>query len=128
MRIFILLLLSSIAYSQSSYNVKIIYESKKNDIIIMNDGEQYTIIKETVSDQIEDCTIAIQYTMDNEIFLLNRTLWIHKGSETKELIEWTNTNNTSFYKYRKIQKIIISDQISSIQNPNSRKATNQEGI
>jgi len=103
MRIFIFysIFLPVIIYGQVLSETSIIFESKKS--IILNNGSEYTLIKETPLESVMDLTIPIMHLEEERTLVLNRVLLIKKEEQEQELIEWI-TRIIKFYKLRNSEK------------------------
>ncbi|WP_147406224.1 hypothetical protein [Aquimarina sp. BL5] len=92
---FLMLVISG--YGQALSKTNIIFESKK--IVVMNNGKEYKILKETPLYAITDTTIPLRYTFEDKTLILNRVLLVKEKNEKKELIEWVKGKMT-FYELR----------------------------
>lgn len=100
--IFYIIFLPIIMHGQVVSETNIIFESKKS--IILNNGSEYELIKETPLEAIMDVTIPITHSIEEKTFVLNRVLLIkNEEDEKKELIEWI-TGTSKFYKLRDSKK------------------------
>lgn len=77
----------------------IIYESKKT--VVLNNGKEYQIIKETPLYAVSDTTIPLRYKIKDKILILNRVILVKKADTSKELIEWTK-GKMLFYELREV--------------------------
>ncbi len=94
------LLFSTIQYGQSVSKIHIIYEYK--DQIIMDNGKQFQILRETLFYEVSDTTIDKFIQIGDHVLSLNRILTIKSDNdEYLELIEWS-TDDMKFYEYREI--------------------------
>lgn len=103
--IYMCLLLCTISgYGQTLSKIKILYESK--DVVVLNSGQKYQIIKETPLYAITDVTIPIKYELDGKTLVLNRVLLVksRKEKENKKLIEWIK-GKLIFYELRSTSSI-----------------------
>ncbi|MHA7057292.1 hypothetical protein ACWGOQ_0008750 [Aquimarina sp. M1] len=92
-----LFIISVSGYAQSLSKTSIIYESKKS--VVMNNGKEYRILKETPLYAVTDTTIPLRYTFKDKTLILNRVLLVTEKDQQKELIEWVKGKMT-FYKLR----------------------------
>ncbi|WP_299180569.1 hypothetical protein [uncultured Aquimarina sp.] len=84
-------------YGQVLSKTNIIYESKKT--VVMNNGKEYQIIKETPLYAVSDTTIPLRYKFRDNVLILNRVLLVKEADKSKELIEWTK-GKMLFYELR----------------------------
>ncbi|MFD2562189.1 hypothetical protein [Aquimarina rubra] len=91
------LILSISGYGQSLSKTSIIYESKKS--VVMNNGKEYKILKETPLYAVADTTIPLRYTFKDKTLILNRVLLVTEDNKQKQLIEWVKGKMT-FHELR----------------------------
>ncbi|MBW1298155.1 hypothetical protein [Aquimarina litoralis] len=84
-------------YGQVLSKTNIIFESNKT--IVMNNGKEYKILKETPLYAISDTTIPLRHKVKENTLILNRVLLIKEKDEQKELIEWIK-GKMIFYELR----------------------------
>ncbi len=87
-------------YGQVLSKTNIIYESKKT--VVMNNGKEYQIVKETPLYAVSDTTIPLRYKFRDNILILNRVLLVKEDNKSKELIEWTK-GKMLFYELREVK-------------------------
>ncbi|WP_298539671.1 hypothetical protein [uncultured Aquimarina sp.] len=91
------LILAISGYGQALSKTNIIFESKK--AVVMNDGKEYKILKETPLYAVTDTSIPLRYNFEDKTLILNRVLLVKENEEKKELIEWIKGKMT-FYELR----------------------------
>ncbi|WP_299253339.1 hypothetical protein [uncultured Aquimarina sp.] len=91
------LMFTIFGYGQALSKTKIIFESKK--VVVMNNGKEYKILKETPLYAVTDTSIPLRYIIKNKTLILNRVLLVKEADEKKELIEWIKGKMT-FYELR----------------------------
>ncbi|WP_378174484.1 hypothetical protein [Aquimarina sp. SS2-1] len=91
------LILTISGYGQVLSKTSIIYESKKS--VVMNNGKEYKILKETPLYAVTDTTIPLKYTFKDKTLILNRVLLVAEENKQKQLIEWVKGKMT-FYELR----------------------------
>ncbi|MGY3794770.1 hypothetical protein [uncultured Aquimarina sp.] len=84
-------------YGQVLSKTNIIFESNKT--VVLNNGKEYKILKETPLYAISDTSIPLKHTVKEKTLILNRVLLIQEKDEPKELIEYIK-GKMFFYELR----------------------------
>lgn len=102
-----IILLVALAIGMSGYGqvlskTNIIFESNKS--VVLNNGKEYKILKETPLYAISDTIIPLRYKVKETILILNRILLIKEKDEPKELIEYIK-GKKFYYELRETKSI-----------------------
>ncbi|MFC5045360.1 hypothetical protein ACFSTE_17625 [Aquimarina hainanensis] len=104
----VLILFSTLShYGQTLSETHIIYGYK--NIIIMDNGQKFTIVNETPFYEVHDNSIPQLYELQDHVLRLNRVIVMRDDEGTyKKLIEWVKHQMT-FYELRKIDSSLYKE-------------------